>query len=96
MLAMDEVEVGKYVTILQWHPMEPPAIVKVMAKGAPTEFIPKTWVGMVMEVVAVSAPFVIVDVTANGEVVRQTLDTRECDLQSLPEEFAQAALAARK
>lgn len=101
-LELENVKVGQRITVLSWKPRQQVVrgdILYGMGGQSVVMVTDRSYLGDALEVVAVSGPFIVAkalhcDYGNPDERPPVRLDTRECDIAELTEEYVAALLRA--
>jgi hypothetical protein len=94
----EDLKVGDWITVLSWKPVSPPIDYDPCGGwggGSGKALVDRSWVGDVLEVLAIDHPFVAVRTIKAGTEFRVSLDTRQVNLKLLSKEFVVACLGKK-
>lgn len=90
-LESDDLQLGQFVTVLAWKPLEQTTHGGVFGVAQKIEVGRDDYLGYVLRVLAVDRPFVAVQMYSGCSAGTSiSLDTRECDLALLSDEYVDA------
>lgn len=98
MLSAGEISKGMKITVISWKPREIPKLFDYFEENdswkttSVKTFQDKSYCGDVLEVLAVDLPYVVVKDLKSKDNYTAKLDTRECQLKELKQEYVDALL----
>lgn len=90
-LESDDLQAGQFVTVLAWKPQERTTSAGLFGGLQTIKVQDRSFFGDVLRVVAIDRPFVVVQGVSGFVAGRKvSIDTRECDLALLSDEYVDA------